>query len=129
MLLKNTEKYEFIDLCPVENISVKSAIINNNYCVLLKNKDISALICLGSVLNYSSLTEEFRDTDLVISRSDYPSGAEHSDCSAVIINAENNRGILIQQELLDKGINCVATGGCGNILIRAKDGEISANRE
>ncbi len=129
LLLEDAEKYSFESLNLSENILVKSFYNRNNSCVHIKNKDISALVCFDAVLDFSSVPNEFKDADVIISRNDYPVGIEDSGCVLSVVNAENSRGIIIQNELEGLGINCAATGGCGDIIIRAEDGNISASRE
>ena len=129
LLLNRSEINKFNCISYSEKFSVKSYNINNNYCVLLKNQDICALICFDPVFDISSLPEEFRQVDVIISRNDYPRGIEKTGCSLAVINAENKRGVTIQNELKSVGINCAATGGCGGVTVRADGGFVSAYRE
>lgn len=129
LLLKRSEIYGFDGMSYSEKFSVKSYNIDNNYCVLLKNRDICALICFDPVFDISSLPEEFRQVDVIISRNDYPIGIEKTGCSLAVINAGNKRGVIIQNELKSIGVNCTATGGCGGVTIRADDGFVNAYRE
>lgn len=97
-------------------------------CMLLKSSDMSVLICFDSVFDYSDLPSDFKNADIIITRNDYPQNIENINCKLLIVNSENSRGIAIQEELSESGIKCVATGGCGNILLRGENGAVSVNR-
>lgn len=129
LLLKRSEIYSFDGMSYSEKFFVKNYSVDNNYCVLLKNQDICALICFDPVFDISSLPDEFRHVDVIISRNDYPRGIEKTGCSLAVINAENKRGVTIQNELKSIGVNCTSTGGCGSITVRADGGFVSAYRE
>ncbi len=129
LLLNNTEQFDWNNALSSENFNVKYYKYENNYCAFIKNKDISLLVCFDPFEDLSSLPNEFLTADVMITRNDYPSGTEGMGCDFVVINAENERGILLQNELSALGVNCAATAGCGNIIIKAEDGFISAFRE
>ncbi len=125
LLLRNTPKFGFGEINESENFSFGT---DGNNCLYVKSEDMSALICYNSTFDYSALPQEFRTADIIICRNDYPYNIETDNCRLVIVNSENSRGILIQNELLNCGIKGIATGGCGNILIRGDDGFVSVNR-
>ncbi len=126
LLLNGCDTYRFDSLLQSENFTVKTV---GNVCAYLKSEDMSALICFDPVFDFSGLPSEFRTADIIISRNDYPLNINADNCKLVVINSENPRGVLIQKELSDCGVKCVATGGCGNILIRGENGYVSANRK
>lgn len=97
-------------------------------CLYFESSDMSALVCFDAVFDYSVLPDNFRNADIIITRNDYPENINNSNCKLVVVNSENTRGIIIQDELGKLGIKCVATAGCGNILIRGENGFVSANR-
>lgn len=101
---------------------------DNSMCMFLESSDMSVLICFDSVFDYCDLPGEFQNADIIITRNDYPMNIESKNCKLLILNSENSRGIAIQKELSESGIKCVATGGCGNILLRGENGAVSANR-
>lgn len=101
---------------------------NGNDCIYLKNEDISALICFNPTFDYSSLPDDYKKADVIITRNDYPRNIETENCRLLVVNSENSRGLIIQNELSANGIRAVATGGCGSVLIRAENGYVSANR-
>ncbi len=125
LLLGGCETYEFGDDIDSANFSYKA---NKKDCILVKNEDVSALICFNPVFDYSSLPVEFKQADVIITRNDYPENTEAKNCRLLVVNSENARGLIIQNELSANGIRGVATGGCGNILIRAENDYVSANR-
>lgn len=121
-----TNRYENPDFS--DNIEICSTIIDSSYCVLAKTEDVSALICFDPVKSFSALPENFRNADIIITRNDYPADLSDYDVSYTVINAENTRGIIIQNELESKGIKCASTAGCGDLIIRADNGDISVYR-
>lgn len=129
LLLNNTEKHVFGNDFETENFSVKFVETQNSYAVSVENNDISALVLFDPIADFYSLPERFRSADIIITRGDYPSGIESSECKLAVINAENQRGVLLQKELSDLGLRCVATADCGDIIIKADSGILSANRE
>ncbi len=129
LLLNDAEKHSFGGMNFCGEFAVKSARIENSSCVFIKNKDVSALVCFDPIENFSDFPEDFRSADVIITRGDYPKGIEHFNSKLVVINAENSRGIILQNEISDLGINCAATAGCGNIVIKADGGFVSAYRE
>ncbi len=129
LLLKDTEKHSFGSMNYFGEFAVKSARIKDSSCVLIKNKDVSALVCFDPIENFFDFPEDFRTADVIITRSDYPKEIERFNSKLVVINAENPRGIILQNEISDLGINCAATAGCGNIVIKADGGFVSAYRE
>ena len=126
LLLSRTEILDFEDLYISESIRAESLVVDGSACVILENEDLSALICFDPVFDMAEIRGGY---DVIITRNDYPVGTENSGCRLAVINCENARGILLQNELYQKGINCAATGGDGNIIIRAEDGFVSIKRE
>ncbi len=94
----------------------------------IRNEDVSVAICFNPITDFSLLPVNCRSADVIITRNDYPQNIKTDNCKLLVINCENTRGLIIQNELSEYGINAVATGGCGNILIRAEEGYVSANR-
>lgn len=129
LLVGGIEAYQAEELGFSDNIEILSAKINDSYCVLVKTEDISVLICFDPVKSFSALPEEFKNADVLITRSDYPADLTDYGVSYTVINAENSRGIIIQNELISKGIKSVSTAGCGDIIIRADNGDISIYRD
>lgn len=129
LLLGRIETYPFDKPVFSDNIEIRSVNAENSCCVLAKTQDISVLICFDPVKSLSALPEEFQSADLLITRSDYPIDLADHGVSYTVINAENSRGILLQNELASKGIKSVSTAECGDIIIRADNGDISIYRD
>lgn len=125
LLLYNSKKGFFSSLSASENIYAKSVIVNDCYCVLTETDDVSALICFDSDFNYSDLPEEFKCTDIIISRSNFPEGSIKCNSTLYVLSAEKIRSDIIGNYLNQNGIECEATGN-GSIVLRAKDGKLSA---
>lgn len=125
LLLGSSEIYGFSEITRSDNFSFKS---DGENCLFLESEDMSALICFNPSFDYSVLPQEFKTADVIITRNDYPDNIETENCRLVVVNSENSRGITIQEELSARGIRGVATGGCGNILIRGESGFVSVNR-
>lgn len=125
LLLGRCNVYDYSSIVSVDNFEFKAY---DSSCLYMKNGDVSALICFNPISDFSALPEEVKSCDIIISRNDYPCNLETENCKLLVVNSENERGIIIQNELSQSGVNCVATGGCGNILIRAENRFISATR-
>ncbi len=112
-----------------ENIKIKSCYVGDVFCSFAQTDDLSVLICFGPIKEIELLPTEFSNADVVISRSDYPDDLMNYNVKYTVINAENTRGMTIQNELISKGMKCAATAECGDIIIRARDGNISTYRK
>lgn len=128
LLLDDSEIYDIYEALHTENFNMEFVSCGAADCVYIESTDMTALVCFDPVFDYSDLPSEFRNADVIITRNDYPDNIENLNCKLVILNSENSRGVMIQNELSELGIKCVATGGCGNILIRGENGFVSANR-
>lgn len=128
LLLNKSELYEFGSGFESDNFRFDFISAGNSRCVYFETHDMSALVCFDPVFDYSALPEKFRNADVIITRNDYPDNIENSNCKLIVINSENERGLILQDELSDCGVRCVATAGCGDILIRGENGYVSANR-
>lgn len=129
LLLKSSEKFGLFSEYGSKNFTVNSTKIGENYCTLIKNNDVSVLICFGPIENYSLFPQDFRSADVIITRGDYPKGIENFGARLVVLNCEETRGRLISNELNSMGINATATAENGDIIIKADDGFVSAYRE
>ena len=115
--------------CETENFTVSFSKVNGISIVLIENENISSLICPHPIDGLNLLPEKFRNAELIITRSDYPADIAEYQADFTVICAENQRGLIIQNELHSKGIPCAATGGCGDLLITAENGVVSVCRE
>ena len=128
LLLDGSERHTFSDFSSTENITAESLKSGGSACVVIKTDDVSALVCFDPVFRYEKLPDNFKNTDIVISRSNLPADVKNGNCSALILSAEENRGNIISQNFNRQGVACFATGG-EDIVIRALDGSISVNPE
>lgn len=125
LLLGGSDICRYGNLTASDSFSFKAC--DSDY-LYFENDDVSALICFDPIADFSVFPDEIKSADVIVTRNDYPRNIESRNCKLLVVNSENKRGIMIQNELSQAGVNCVATGGCGNILIRAEDGFVSANR-
>ncbi len=124
-LLEASEKHGFSDFIPADDTLVFCREINGSRYAVFENGDISILICFDPI-EFDSVGA---DCDLIVSRNDYPQGILKGDCRAVVISSDAQRGGILANELSDKGIQSVFTGGNGNIIVRASNGALSIKRE
>lgn len=110
-----------IDVVPIEYQ-------NGNKCVMVKTEDGSFLICSSPVFEGNSTGNPCRDTDVVVSRSDFPDGLGLKKLCIAVIQAESERWSPVGERLRNCGIKAVSTADGGNVIIRAVNGRISAER-
>ncbi len=128
-LLNDTDVIGFETEKKFDNFNVLCDNIDGKYVSFVENEDVSVLILFDPITNISLLPEKYQKADIVITRNDYPSGIESANCVLTVINADNSRGIILQDELKNMGVNCAATASCGNIIIKADNGYISSYRD
>ncbi len=112
-----------------DELSVKTYTENNMCVSLIKTDDISILICYNPIDSLSSLPDDMKNFDIIISRGDYPGDITSGSPKAAIISCANRRGMLIQRELGELGVYGAVTAGCGNIVAKADGQDISIYRE
>ncbi len=116
-----------------ERVDIKGSYISKNFtvtgvetdgrmCVTVKTNDVTVFVSPHPI-------HKSPDADVFIFRGDYPSDLTCSDCSFAVVCAENLRGVAIQNELINGGVNACATAENGNVIIRAYNGDISAYRK
>ncbi len=96
--------------------------IDSKWCVIIETNDVTAAVCTYPV---SSAPQ----TDIFITRGDYPDNITDNGYDLAVICAGNSRGVTIQNELKNRGVNVSATAGNGNIIIRARNGKMSSYRK
>lgn len=128
-LIKNNSVLSFDSEKSFENFDVSCITQDDKSLVLIENDDTSVLLMFDPISDFESIPEEYRKADIIILRNDYPIGIENSDAVFTVVNADNSRGLVIQDELNRLGIKTVATAGCGDVIIKADNGYISAYRE
>ena len=112
-----------------DNLDISCFSENKKSFAFIKSEDVSVLLMFDPISDFEFVPEKYTDADVVIMRNDYPCGIENTDASFVVINADNTRGAILQDELNKLGLKAVATAGCGDIIIKADDGNISAYRD
>lgn len=127
-LMKNREIHSFENKIETNCFDIKCLNINNKSIASVRNEDAVILILFDPVTDINQLPEEYRYSDVIISRNDYPLGIENTGSDIVVINSDNTRGIALENELGQRNINCAVTAGCGDIIIKADGGYISAQR-
>ena len=127
LLLGGCESGSFSEATGNKTVSAKSTVVDGCCCVLVETDDTSALICFDPTFDYNKLPEEFRKTDIVISRSRFPEKTVFGSETEYILSAEDIRAKYVCKTLKDNRINCTSTAN-GNVLIRAKDKKISVNK-
>ena len=128
-LTEKSNSHTLYEKAEFGNIRVETFAVSDKInCSLVETNDGSFLICDCPDFDFSLLPEKFREASVIISRSDYPENIS-SDCiKALVICSENARGVAIQNELKEAGVNAYATAQCGNIIVRAKNNSILAER-
>ena len=129
LLLKNTDVFRFEEEKDFSCFDITCETLNGKSFAMIKNEDVSLIVLFDPVNDIDELPDGFRNADVIISRNDYPDGIEKTGSVLTVINTDNSRGIIIQNELENIGINCVATAGCGTLRIKADDGCVSSYRE
>lgn len=126
LLLEGCEKDGFSELSGNGAVFAESIVIDGCRCVMIESDDVSALICFDPTFDYNKLPDEFRRTDVVVSRSRFPENTSFNPETSYILSADEIRARSVCNALSNSGIDCISNGNC-NVLIRAKDKEISVN--
>lgn len=129
LLLNRTNAVEITNHFNTENFEFDFYSFNDNDCLYMKSSDMSALVIFDPMIDYSDIPDDFKNADVIIARNDYPKNILNYECKLLVVNSENKRGVIIQDELSESDVRCVATAGCGDILIRGENGYVSANRK
>lgn len=129
LLLSRSEKYVFTDTYNTENISVKPYKFNNNYCIYFKTNDISAVVCFDPSFDYSLVPDDFGKADIIISRSNFPIGVFERSDSVYVLSADKIRAENALERFGDNKLRFIVTGGEGNVVLRAIDGNLKVERE
>lgn len=124
-LIGRSEVHSLAETYESENFTVKVSKVNGKPYIYVKTENLSSLICTYPV-DAADLPAEYGEVDLAVCRSAYPAGLS---ADFVAVCAEKERGLLIENELCSTGIPCAATGGYGDLIIRAENGDMSIRRE
>lgn len=120
-LSKDIKKSELTDSI---NLTSITAVADENGNVLVKTDDVKILIITDETIS----CENSKDCQVVIGTAVYPADFTSDSLSLYIIEADENKGFELQQQLISKGVRCSATAGNGSILITAHNGSVYAER-
>ena len=108
------------------DVALRTIRVDESEAVLAKTPDLTALICFDPV---DRLPTEAADAQLLVLRGDSPPDLSPSAAQCVALNAEDPRGVAQQTVPNECAASVVATADCGDLLIRAKNGELSVCSE
>ncbi len=97
--------------------------------VFVKTKNVSLLVLAYPATDLSTLPQDLREADLLVCLSDYPADSVECTFDFTVICANNQKGVAAQNELINQGVNAVATGGNGDIIIKAYKDNFEIDRE
>ena len=125
-LIGRSENHSLAETYKSKNFTVKFSNVSDKPYIFVETENLSSLICASPLESVTALPEGFRKADLAVCRGAYP-----ADIAAdfVAVCAEKERGLFIENELSSKGIPSAATGGYGDLVIRAENGDMSIRRE
>ena len=129
LMVTKSEKHGFTDTYITENIFVKSYNIRNNYCTYIKTGDISAVVCFDPSFDYSLLPQALKNADVIISRSNFPFGTFEFGNSFYVLSAEKKRAENFEKYSAFPEKSFASTGGNGNVMLRALDGNLKAEKD
>ena len=129
LLVSENETYPLESSYSSGAVGVRFHAVENKHVVLVETKNISMLVCASKVSNFSSLPQNFRTADLLVCLSDYPEDTADYTFDSAVICANNQKGVAAQNALVYQGVNAVATGGCGDVVIKASKGNFRIGRE
>ncbi len=103
--------------------------VDGETVTLVKTKNISLLICASQIQVLSSLPQNFREADLLVCLDGYPADLPYIPFDCAVICANNKRGVTVQNNLINQGVNAVATGGNGDVVIKASGHKLTVGRD
>ena len=103
-----------------KNFTVNSYNFDNNYCVIIENDDICALICFDEHFDMS-LLGDFDGADVVVSCGAYPTGIEEYSFKYAALNTADGLKLLPS--------SAVGSRAAGGICIIADKGSFSVESE
>ncbi|MCQ2480931.1 MAG: ComEC/Rec2 family competence protein [Clostridia bacterium] len=108
------------------SINLKSMAVeaDDNGNVTVTTDDTKLLVLTSENASYTNN----KDCQIVVGNADYPAYFESDNLCLYIVEADENKGFELQQQLISQGVKCSATAGNGSILITAHDGSIYAER-
>ena len=110
-------------------IELRFCTVDGKTVTFVKTKNMSLLVCASSLSDLSLLPQDFKTANLLVCLGDYPDGLAGYPCEYAVVCAENSEGVAVQNELIYQGVNAVATGGCGDVVIKASKGNFRIDRD
>ncbi len=110
-------------------VDVRFYAVDNDNAVLVETDNISLLICTAKVKDFSAFPQDFKQADLLVCLNSYPADLADYHFDSVVICADNQKGVAAQNELMNQGVNAVATGGCGDVVLKANKGKLRSGRD
>lgn len=112
-----------------DGIEMRFHEVDGEAAAFVETKDVSLLVLAYPATDLSTLPQNFREADLLVCLSDYPADSAECSFDFTVICANNQKGVAAQNELISRGVNAVATGGNGDVIIKANKGELEFDRE
>ena len=98
---------------------------SGNKAYYVHTDDVAALIVCDPAIDSSVLPY---DADVLVCRMDYPENSAFGSLSAIVIQADESRGIPAENELSSCSVETAATAGRGKIIIHSKNRKIMLER-
>ena len=112
-----------------QDVAMRFHGVDGETAVLVETKNTSLLILPYPATDFSLLPQDFADAELLVCLSKYPANLAERSFDLAVICANNQKGVAAQNELVNQGVNAIATGGCGDIVIKASKGNFTICRE
>ena len=125
-LIGECNVYSFDETYKTKNFTVKFCKVNGRPYILVETENLSTLIYNFPISSIDELPEEFGKVNLAVCRLAYPTGIS---ADFVAVCADKDTGDFARNELVSRGIPSAATGGCGDLIIRAENGDLNIRRE
>lgn len=99
-----------------------------NSVLTVTTDDVKAAFAFDPQVNFNELSEDISSAEVLVCRMDYPENAAFDGIKAVVVQADNNRGCVVQSELISQGITAAATAECGDIIIKSDNHSVCLER-
>lgn len=119
----------FDEVYSSDGVGMRFHEVDGETAVLVETKNVSLLVLAYPATDLSLLPQDFQEADLLVCLSDYPQDLTENSFACTLICANNQKGVAAQNELINQGLNAVATGGNGDVIIKADKGNFEFDRE
>ena len=96
---------------------------------IVKTDDITLAVLMYPTVGSGEISNIPGETQVLVTRMDYPRDALFPNLVYTVIQADNSRGCALQDELKASGINAVATAENGSVTVNARGGNLNLERE